>query len=885
MDYFSDLMDSYAKLKKRTFKLTYISEAEENGENQEVKAEPGGPAESALLDILGKAKPGEGEAIKDAAYPGLAAFKMWIGMTGAFPEGVVSTGSNLGQTYVLDKNKAWVTTPKAVKMKEALLNAMGGGKEGELSPGQKADAAVEDNEAQEAIDQAAREQERYNSLRDPEVPFTERKDENGLDVYSLDKNEDGNIREGVAAIKQTMKSLKNFCLSITTDPKPNYCELPGTYLAGQAQAAFAYKIANGRAVGIDGVADAPLPPDLVIKASQNHRDLIKFLTGEATDEDCETIGDKVGLWGKKLLLYGDTKETGVVLNSQNALQKDAVDAAKKRCGKFKPENQKPPSSGTSIHTLRATVDEKSMIAAVNIAKCKTGKVGIDCRKKAYRDLAAYISEKAVELRAHAEKQIAEDKFEALSFGAAEEESIIMEQARMADVDGGRALVEYTLMTVNRHMQFAKLMNADSAGDMSKGGGSGGRSDTVLYYAKGDEGRSRALAAAAEMGLDESAVTPSIDEAGEWGWEIGVGQKDTEGSLGSFKLGEYNNTQRRRDAISGKLGDNAAKDPKFQEGFTERWDTQQFGDEGRKSDRFKDMMRWEGAMEAEVTAIMKTLTHGTTYVSNGKIKAVQPEVACESVSAELTSQLSYDEMRHTELGMAAGGPDVDFGNATARAKLAEVLGRQVRLRSARKAIDAVCKPADEEQCEKDKQAATDWIVRNAIMTGANYRDIVTVETSHLDNASIVTRHNDAFIAMTDPNASLSFDWSEGGSSVRIISLIKAEDEEGYSDLTPEEQKKKEDTESEISLTFEGTSKDLTAAQRSAIPPQAATRETRTTVRLSKASALKNGRRIEGPTPTTTTPEEKLNNSTMEQYMLGQIKLLESLVNQSKGNHPL
>ena len=37
MDYFSELMESYSKLKKRTFKLTYISEAEE-GKKKVIKS-------------------------------------------------------------------------------------------------------------------------------------------------------------------------------------------------------------------------------------------------------------------------------------------------------------------------------------------------------------------------------------------------------------------------------------------------------------------------------------------------------------------------------------------------------------------------------------------------------------------------------------------------------------------------------------------------------------------------------------------------------------------------------------------------------------------------------------------------------------------------------
>ena len=62
MDYFSELLESYSKLKKRTYKLTYISEQEE------------GEAFSTLQQILSQAPEGDYQPMPSDQYPALGSF-------------------------------------------------------------------------------------------------------------------------------------------------------------------------------------------------------------------------------------------------------------------------------------------------------------------------------------------------------------------------------------------------------------------------------------------------------------------------------------------------------------------------------------------------------------------------------------------------------------------------------------------------------------------------------------------------------------------------------------------------------------------------------------------------------------------------------------------
>jgi len=855
MDYFSDLMESYEKLKKRTFKLTYISEAEkpqkvkpDNGKSsqEDVDAASQKDAEAKAQEVIAAGAVQKHDPSKQVkggepyAYLGVKTNKINLvgGPIGAgWPKPIADSGGNPDVS-----SEAWTM----------LVNWFKDGGAEELS-----------REQIEAEEEAAR----YDALARPEKIFLEQINKaTGEAVYNIDKDNDNNIKGAIEAIEDTYDDLKDFCLAITTKPKPRYCESPGRYLTGQSAAAFGYKLANGKAIGPDGEQEH-IHPGLVVTAARHHRDFMKFLTGEG---DCDTISKKVGTYDGKLFLFGDNQETGVVINTKNALQRDALEALKKTCKEaYKEKALTGPASkgGQNLNTIRATVDEKCMIAAVKLAEAGTDPVKRDA---AMKDIAAYIREKGQKLIEYAKGKVTEeDAYK--TFELDSEEQILMEQAEMASTDGGKPLVRYTMMTIARHMAFAKAMGADSAGDLSKGGGSGGRSDTVLYYSNTPDGKARADAAAELLGLEPAlAITKSDDP--NYGWELGVGQKDKMDKLGDAKIGEYNTNARRRASIRGELGPKAAEDKKFQEGFTEWADELQFGDitQGAGKERWDAFLEFEEELEAEVASLESTINDGKTYTVDGKIKSVQPDQACAELETIVKDKLSYDQAVDTELGKTFL-QDVNFKNAADRGRAAELIGRQARLRKVQKALADASDP-------KTQQAARDWVIRNAIMTGGNYRDIVTDITSHDDNKSLVFRHNEIFHKMTEANNADIAARAEGKTieDTVIISPVG-------SDLL-----KLQISVGGISckLGFEGTWSGSEANPKTG-KPDTRKRETRTVCDVDLESMKRMGTIFEGlpEKGLKDDTEEGLKDDTMYQYMVGQMRLLETLINQSKSNQAL
>jgi len=853
MDYFSELLESYDKLKKRTFKLTYLTEAEDKKKKKEEKEEP--KTDAATMQ---KAKAAADNAIAKApsiasseiVSNGLKVDNVLGEPTGLIIYKNITNGSvgvqGLGpQGGILSIDKYDTKTKTVARVPDA-YNKFVEKLAGETELSKTSQESLEQDKTQEQLDAEAAEAA-FEALAKPETIFLEKIDEEtGEPVYNVDPEDPTNILGAVKALTETFKALVNYCV-IRTQPKPIYCDNMGSYLTGQARGAFGFKLANGIAIDEDGKV-GNLTPGLIDQAARSNKDFMKFLTGEG---DCETIGRKVGHYDGKLFLFGeDTNDkgeprSGVVIKTTNELQNDALEAVKNQCPDFKARELRGPQSPNQhgLNTIRATVDEKCMVAAVSLAHAQTNEE----RQEVFRDIAAYISGKGQALIEYAKVKVGEDV--ALDLEAYSEEEILMEQANLASTDGGRPLVRYTMMTILRHMQFAQAMGADSAGDLSKAGGSGARSDTVLYYK--EENRATAEAACELLGLDPNkALTPS-EESG-YAWELGVGQKDKMHSIGDAKLGEYNTAARRVEAIRGEFLNDAvdeegnpivddegnpvqvaAQDKQFQEGFTEWADQLQFGDEGQESDRFKEFLKFEEELEADVTSMQQLVDTGGTYLGDGKIKALSPEGVCKELGEIVKGKLSYDDLKDTELGKALAGEGLDFKNAADRNRASELIGRQARIKMVKEALDDPAK----------QQAAKDWIIRNAVMTGGNYRDIVTVITSHDDNKSLAIKHNKPFQNMTAKGANVSFTFPEGGSTIGISA-----------GGVP------------CSLGFEGTN-------------SAAGRETRTLVKIDKETASKIGTDFDG------IPANSENSSTFIQYLEGQKQLLEMLLNQPKRNQVL
>jgi len=842
MDYFSDLMESYEKLKKRTFKLTYILEAD----TPKVKPDDGKKEPTTDAATTAKAQEAADAAIADApeipsekiATKGLKVTNVVGEPTNMIIYKNVNTGAvgvqglgPQGGILSIEKNVGTSNAPRLERNQEAydeFVKKLSG--ESDLS--QTARDSLE-QDAEIAQQEAEAEQKRWEDLgENAGAVFLERIDEEtGEPVYNVDLEAPNNIKAGVDAIQATFKDIKDFCLSVTTKPKPKYCEFPGMFATGQGNAAWGYKLANGQAIGVDGESEQ-IPPGLLVEVSINHREFMEFLTGEG---DCDTVDQKVGIYGDKLMIFGDTQETGVVINTKNDLQIDALEALKKRCPDFKEKQMRGPSAPNNkgLNQVRGTVDEKCMVAAVAL-----NAAGNDPKKirEALKGLAEYISGKGLDLIEYARGKVGEEDV-AKTFDADSEEAILMEQAQLAQTDGGEPLVRYTLMTIRRHMAFVKAMGADSAGDLSKAGGSGARSDTVFYYKK--ENYDRAVEACKLLGLDpEKALTPSEDP--KYAFELGIGQKDKIGAIkDDVKCGEYNTTVRRRASIRGELGPTAADDPKFQEGFTEWADELQFGDitTGEGKERWDAFLEFEEQLESDVSKLETTINDGNTYVYAGKIKTTQPEQVYTALGNITIGSLSYAGRTETELGRVFYGPDgtaYDPKNAATRQQAAEYIGRQARIKRVQEAVEDDSDPVKQ-------QAAKDWIIRNAIMTGGNYRDIVTNITSHDENRSLVYRHNEVFQKMADPNADVSFDFKGSSLHILVDGLV-------------------------CKLGFERTY-------------SAEGVETRTDVNIPVKSAEKMGRSFDGPV------KGSLNNSTLHQYMVGQMRLLETLINQTKSSQAL
>ena len=186
MDYFTELLESYSKLKKRTFKLTYIMEQED------------GQAYAELIRILSGAVPGGFVSIQSPQYPGLTKFDYrrtadnGINVRGNYGKGVKQA------TLVTATGQQVKDKEAAVGLWDALFKAMAG--EGpEQTPEQSADDAI-------AQQQAAEQQERLEKLSVPGGAM----ELEGFDLQDL--------KAFMQAQEKVSEYVSRFCSTVTRSP-------------------------------------------------------------------------------------------------------------------------------------------------------------------------------------------------------------------------------------------------------------------------------------------------------------------------------------------------------------------------------------------------------------------------------------------------------------------------------------------------------------------------------------------------------------------------------------------------------------------------------------------------------------------------------------------
>ena len=832
MDYFSELLESYNKLKKRTFKLTYICEQED----------PDKITSDALNTVTQLSSTSE----QPYLIPGTTG-AIWQSKNGR-TQGFYTFVKDLEGEYRQHKGRTTKVYNNSEDKGFAELRSFltGGNEGGESEEARKKTEAEE--EARKAEEEAAKIEE-----------IAAQKASYFFEKQNYDLNQ---VQAAIAASEESIKNLLSFCSTFTNAEAsaPDFCERAGTFITQEGTASFIYKIVNAKVHDPTGNAEAEPPPALLNAVAENHRDFLKVLYEKPDEKSCKDLNNKVGYKDGMLLVYGKDYDsetgkptTGLVLpSSDNALYQQVFKAIDSACkdsegnSYWKPEKlytQK--YNSKALNTVRGTVNEMALVAAVELAKLGPNSSEED-RKKIFKTIGEYVLEKKGTLLEFAKSKLSDEARAATDIDGFIEEQILSEQAELAKDD--KALIEYAMSVISKHMNLARTLKADGAYDASKQGGQGARADTMLFW----NNKEQAMSAARQMGLDPNRVVrkgkPGTPAEGKF--EIGIGQKDKYGGVSDFKMGEYNTTARRRAAFRGeiKVGDSWAP------GFYKWAEDLQFGgptddpttEAGR---RYQRMMDFEETLESEVEDILTSLEQGKFYIdSKGSIKSQSGQSICSTIAKIFKEMVGYgdtfnpdsnDDIRQELYNVFVKDEKHNWSNKADREYAAEKLSRAIRLRKVQTALES--------SDPTEQQAARDWIIRNALLTGGNATDIGQLQTSYNENRSVLTDHNAVLREMCNNQDAIDFNLTSRSSIGISINGFK------------------------ISLGFEGTDAPKGAAR---------TRDTRTHLTMSKATALDKRISKEIKSKTKKGKGGSVNADTMYDFLLGQMKLLEQILNSSK-----
>ena len=320
----------------------------------------------------------------------------------------------------------------------------------------------------------------------------------------------------------------------------------------------------------------------------------------------------------------------------------------------------------------------------------------------------------------------------------------------------------------------------------------------------------------------------VEENDDGQWTVGIGQKRYK-ELQKVKLGETASMRRAMEIFTGE----AIKDTTIAPGFFATLDNMQFsGDE----QGLKNAIAWMKASEEKIKNATSILTEPKTYLDRkGKPKSIDPEARISNIADHVKNELSYDELKQSALGKALftlDGDYKDFSDPKTQQRIQELVQREARFKALKNGIEA------------GDQAAQDSLVRLALVAGASVKDMS--EFVVLDNGNThLFSHNEALKAICEAN-----------------------------------NEKNADGTSKLKVVIKGTTATLIAPNGIKIKYNqeggwaGSTRTSRGVCNAPKSTVEK-----------LDTLEEKQEESTLHQFLRGQMNLLESILNQSKHSLPL
>jgi hypothetical protein len=664
MDYLSELLESYSKLKKRTYKITYISESytpEQLNAFPEIDSAIQAAAAGNPQTGLGKNKNIDISPAQDK------------------PGYITISGSNLGRKNLNAtnyKNEINPSKTHSASFSRKLLGAWapdtGEGSQDGMSP--------KDIEKKRLEDEKAAEQERNKtvegSLDDPEYADLIPKANATLNrLMSLARDGlFGDISEAQIASTYFVKGNSSVSTGIL-----------GKIMSAEV-----------RTVDDDGLStEAKMSPAMAAKILDNFEAITTFvaLPEEEKADACEDVKRQVGFYKNQLILFGNDPSELLVVGSNkspNKLYQIGLNAIEESCGFSKKDFTKVAGSAFSTQEKNAVkgvlFEEFHVVAAMMVnGNVEEGKAALISALKSkaaiLKDIQAARGDSGLTLDEAYAQVVQDELLEALG--------------------DNEALKKYLLNEMSLALPFAKFMGADSVQPVGLEVATGAREDLDYIYSDQDKAAEKAEA----IGSEVRVIGPNQ-------YAVGVGLKRLS-EIQRAKFGEINSVRRMLEIIAGG-GKGKNLDPEFQTFlYKNLYDY--------STEREIETARYAEDLEGKVGKAAVPFMENTTYSKGGKIKAVTPEQLAKSAFSSMKKRLGFKDLKNSALRdtlfekkgkefllkeFSGDGPSAEDN----RQRLAEKVGRLERMNLLKKDLAS------------GNQAAEDYVMAMAFTCGANTRDL-------------------------------------------------------------------------------------------------------------------------------------------------------------------
>lgn len=723
MDYFSELLESYSKLKKRTFKLTYISEET----SEEEYAQAANVAKEFLQTNLQEILAANFQNPVELKTPTGVSISFWAGpakstgRVGAEAQAQdtkvikAKSGVSFGEVGVVNGNNVEISsqlTSKGNTYKTFLGKFIEGANTGPKDAGQRIQQDAKTLEQQKQQEEEALAQQ---ELR--EIGGWSR--QNGVELTP----------DTIAALENAKKIATDYCKSVgNSETFKGFCAKIWSYFAaGSQNIGLEYKLGTAQGLAISDVdtgttRKTKLSPGTIEQAARSAEFLISFLQG-GDEEKCKQVTSRIGMFkGKQLVLFGQepsNNSEAIVVGEPNALQRLALDRMSKECG-INPETDLTKLVGDGISTneknaVRGTFFEEIIKFGANFRSAKTYE---EKRAASTALFEALKSNKAV-LQAIAAEADPES-------GATLDEEFdrFIQGEILAVLDSPEKLSNYVLSEIRAIQPILDFLDCDEVIHGGKTSLTGQRAD--VFFAYDDEAKARAKA---------KAVGSSVRKEGGR-WVISAGLKRLQEMHGP-KLGEINSQERLDGIATGRI-----QDRHIDAGFNRSMNLRQFNN-NPGGDREEAMVAYADNLATTVNQATQQLIENRLYINaQGKLKSQKPSDVFSTLAKTLMAAVTPANIRTSLLGKALFNTDTN-GNSTRkdfegdgagpsenRQRAREMVGRAVRMKKLKDDIEA------------GDQAARDYAIRWALVTGSNTQDMSQIIVDDSGEV-VVLRHNEIF----------------------------------------------------------------------------------------------------------------------------------------------